>query len=277
MDILLYNPLSRNGKNPKFIKKVSKKINKSGDVLLQNILDIDDVDLYIKGLKDDDRVIIIGGDGTLNRIVNRIYDKTFKQEIYMYRGGTGNDFIRSLKTKKHMVPLKSYIKDLPVAIYNDKEIRFLNGAGIGVDGYVGHLINQSDKKKNQLNYFKHALKAFGVFKPMEATLTLDGKTIHEKRVWLVSVMHGAYYGGGMKVAPMAKRNEKALHVVMLKDIPKWLLIMIFPTIYLGWHPIFKRYVSFYKVDHVALSFKEDAHMQIDGEHDFPVREMICHT
>ena len=273
MDILLYNPLSRNGSNSKFIKKVAKKINKKEDVLLQNILDIDDVDQYIKGLKDNDRVIILGGDGTLNRI----YDKTFKQELLMYRGGTGNDFMRSLKTKKHMVSLEPYIKNLPLAIYNGKEVRFLNGAGIGVDGYVGHLINSSHKKKNQLNYFKHAMKAFKIFKPLEATLICDGKTIHEKRVWLVSVMHGAYFGGGMKVAPMAKRNEKALHVVMLKDIPKWLLILIFPTIYLGWHPIFKKYVSFYKVDQVELSFAEDAHMQIDGEHEFPVRSMTCHT
>lgn len=147
---------------------------------------------------------------------------------------------------------------------------------MGLDGYVGHLVNTSHHKKNKLNYFRQAIKAFGVFQPMEATLELDGNIIKEEKVWLTSVMHGAYYGGGMKVAPKANRNKDYMHVVLVKDVPKWLLVLIFPTIYLGWHTIFKSYISFYQAKDVKITFKEDTHIQVDGEHDFPIKTLECH-
>jgi diacylglycerol kinase (ATP) len=277
MDILLYNPLSRNGQNPKFIQKIARKLSKKGDVRVQNVLDINNPDDFIKSLADEDRVIIVGGDGTLNRIANRIYGQSFNQEIYMYRAGTGNDFMRSVKTKNHMVPLKAYIEHLPHVIYNGKKTHFINGTGIGLDGYVGHLVNTSHHKKNKLNYFRQAIKAFGVFEPMEATIQIDDVVINEKKVWLTSVMHGAFYGGGMKIAPKAKRQKDVFHVVLVKDVPKWLLIFIFPTIYLGWHTIFKSFVKIYPAKYAKMTFTKDTHMQIDGEHDFPIQVIECHV
>lgn len=272
MDILLFNPLSRNGRKEKFIKSIVDHLEGKGNkVSTQNLLDITDVKAFLETLDPHDRLILVGGDGTLNRLANKIYDLEYPNPLYMYQAGTGNDFIRSLKTKEKVVLIKPYLKDLPTVTYENQSQYFLNGAGAGLDGFIGYLVNHSKYKKNKLNYFRHAFEGFAKFKPIEATVTYDGISVSEKKMWFVSVMHAPYFGGGMKIAPKASRNERSLYVVMVKKIPKWLLIFIFPTIYLGWHVIFKRYVSIKRVDHVSIKFEKDTYLQIDGDVMYPVK------
>lgn len=274
MDILLYNPLSRNGKDEKFIQKVVDHLKKDGnEVVSYNILAIEDVETFASGCNFDDRIIIVGGDGTVNRLANRLYDLDFTQDLFMYQAGTGNDFVRSLKTKEKVVPIKKYVKKLPVVYYQETSRHFLNGAGAGLDGYIGHLVNTSKYKKNKLNYFRHAFEGFAKFKRIAAEITIDGKTWREEKVWLASIMNAPYYGGGMKIAPHANRDVNDIHLVVLKDIPKWLLIIIFPTIYLGWHLIFKSFVKVYKGKEVSIKFDKPTYLQIDGDVEYPIENL----
>ncbi|PKK97019.1 MAG: hypothetical protein CVV58_03395 [Tenericutes bacterium HGW-Tenericutes-3] len=273
MDILLYNPLSRNGKNEKFIEKVVKHLKKTGHAVVSyNILAIDDVETFAASCNFDDRIIIVGGDGTVNRLANRLYDLKYPQDLFIYQAGTGNDFVRSLKTKKKVVPIKAHVKKLPKVFYQDSSRYFLNGAGAGLDGYIGHLVNTSRFKKNKLNYFRHAFEGFAKFKPIAAEITVDGKTWREEKVWLASMMNAPYYGGGMKIAPHARRDINDVHLVVLKDIPKWLLILIFPSIYFGWHIIFKSFVKVYKAKEVSLHFDKPTYLQIDGDVEYPITD-----
>lgn len=272
MDIILFNPLSRNGKKEKFIKGIVDHLtNKGNEVKTQNLLDITDVKGFLETLDPHDRLILVGGDGTLNRLANKIYELEYPNPLYMYQAGTGNDFIRSLKTKEKVVLIKPYLKDLPTVTYENQTQYFLNGAGAGLDGFIGYLVNHSKYKKNKLNYFRHAFEGFAKFKPIKATVSYDGVSVTENKMWFVSVMHAPYFGGGMKIAPKASRNERSLYVVMVKKIPKWLLIFIFPTIYLGWHVIFRRYVSIKRVDHVRINFEKDTYLQIDGDVMYPIK------
>lgn len=273
MDILLYNPLSRNGKHEKFIQKIIKSLKKDGrPVVSYSILAIDDVNLFLSGCNEDDRIIIVGGDGTINHLANRIHHLKFTQELCMYQAGTGNDFIRSLKTKDKVVPIKEYLKSLPAVYYQEKKRLFLNGVGGGLDGMIGYLVNHSKYKKNKMNYFRHAFEGFAKFKPVSGTITIDGNTFKENKIWFASMMNSAYFGGGMKIAPKANRLENNLHLVIVKDIPKWLLIIIFPTIYLGWHTIFKKYVKIISGQEIEIIFDKPTYLQIDGDVEYPIEQ-----
>jgi YegS/Rv2252/BmrU family lipid kinase len=274
MDILLYNPLSRNGKNPRFIKKIVSNLEKEGqEVQTFSLLETHDVDVFIKKLQKDDRIIIVGGDGTINRLVNAINHKIILQKIYMYQAGTGNDFVRSLKTKEKLVLISPYIENLPTVTYLQKTRRFLNGVGGGLDGYIAYLVNHSHFKKNKINYFRHSFEGFAKFKPIGAKITIDGKTFHEDKLWLASIMNGAYFGGGMKIAPKANREEDNLHLIIVKNIPKWLLILIFPTIYFGWHIHFKKFVDCYQGKDISFEMDQPIYLQIDGENEYPIQKI----
>lgn len=274
MDILIYNPLSRNGKKEDFIKKIVDQLEKEGrSVHTENVLDIKNVDAFISLLQPEDRVILVGGDGTLNRLVNAIYGKTFTQDLCIYQAGTGNDFVRSIHTKDKIVSIKPYMNRIPTLSYKHKKQYFLNGAGIGMDGYIVRLVNSTKGKKTRFNYLMNTLKGFILFKPMKMAFQIDGIDYKDDKVWLASVMNAPYFGGGMMIAPDANRNDDELTLVLVRKIPKLMLFLIFPTIYSGKHVRFKKWVKVYKGKQFKLTFEKETYMQVDGEDEYPVKEI----
>lgn len=273
---LLYNPLSKNGKTDKLTKKIKKYLHKKGHTTdVGSLLEIIDVGAYIKTLKDDDSVVILGGDGTIRYLANAIRNYDVKQNIYtVKKGGTGNDFVRSLKSKEKLILINDYIKDIP-KVFNDEEPEkcFLNSVGMGLDATVCEMVNASKKGKSNSNYFKSTYNAFKISKPFNLDITIDGQHLNVSKTWFALVTNGAYFGGGMKISPKSDRMDDILEIVIIKDIPKWLLVIIFPTIYLGIHKIFRKYVNFYKGKHVIMEVKEGQYVQHDGESYYPVNKV----
>lgn len=266
MDVILYNPLSKAGNNKKIAEKIVKKLNKKNiETEIVDITKIDDVNEFLITHQKAKRFIIVGGDGTLNVLANTIKDVNIKQDIYLYKAGSGNDFARSLKQKGKLISIKEYFYNLPVVKFEDKEKVFLNGIGLGLDGLVVYKVNQSKAKNNKANYFKNAIIGFKEYKPNVSKVIVNNKTIDIKKTWFVAVMNDKYFGGGMKLAPKASRDKNELSLVIVKDVPKWLLFLIFPTIYLGIHTMFKRYIKIIKTNEVSITFEESQYLQIDGE------------
>ncbi len=131
---ILYNPLSRNGNNDKLLNKIKNKVKKRFNTDNINLVNFFNLNLenFINELKEDDKVILVGGDGTLNFAANYLKDKKIDNDFYLYKAGTGNDFGRCFKGE--LVKLNDYITNLPKVIVNDHEYVYLNGCGIGVDG-----------------------------------------------------------------------------------------------------------------------------------------------
>ncbi len=268
---LLYNPLSSRGKNAKVARELEKMLAKQ-DFLVrtQNLLTIKDVDAFVQSLTKDHKVVIIGGDGTLHRIVNSVNLSLIVCEVYLYRAGSGNDFIRSLEQKGQFIKINDYLKTFPTLTTEHGKSLMINGAGIGLDGMVCARVNRSKELKNKSNYFKNALISFFKFKPVSAEIMIDGQMISEKKLWFATTMYAAYFGGGMKIAPLKQRLDGKIQLVLVKDIPRWLLLVIFPTIYLGWHRFFKRFVNIYDANEVSVKITEPSYLQVDGEDQYPV-------
>ena len=265
MDIIVFNPKSRNGDSKKFIEHIKKSLKKRHHaVVVKNILDIDDVDAFLGGLHDDDRIIIIGGDGTIHRMVNTLDLSSIKQQVLMVRGGTGNDFLRSLNQKTTLISIKDHLRQLPKVDVKGHTYNFINGVGLGLDGRVGYDIEHGGKKKTKLSFFAATLKAFKDHQPNQMTFQFMNQTRTYERVWMASVMYGSTFGGGMKIAPKANRGDR-LHVVIIKDCPKWLLFFIFPLIYIGKHVWFKSYVEIIETQDVHIQSSVELHGEVDGE------------
>lgn len=271
MTIILYNPLSSKGKNKHIANKLCDKYKKKGlEVGVKNLLEIADVSAFIASLKDDDKVIICGGDGTLHRIINTVDLSQIKQELFLYKGGSGNDFIKSLPLKGKIVKVNDYVKEFPVLDIDTGLIKVANGAGVGLDGMVCARVNKSKELKNRSNYFKNTLISFFKFKPTDAKFLVDGKEFEYKKVWLASVMYGDCFGGGMKIASGKKRNDGEVQLIILKGVPRIILFAIFPTIYLGWHKALKRIVKVFNAKSVEVWLKDPSYMQVDGETHYPI-------
>ena len=267
MYYILYNPLSSNGTSKKHVKKIEEKLKE--DNCEYDILDLveiaKNINPYVERIHRDDKLIIVGGDGTLHRFVNGIRYIQNNCEVFLYRGGTGNDFGREFP-KEMFINITEHIKNLPVVKVNEKEELFLNGCGFGVDGAVCNMVNDTHNKKKGLNYFKSAILLLKNFTRYNLEIEVDGVKHTYKKVWFTVVNNGKYFGGGMKVTPESDRTDRILEACIIHSVSFWKLVLIFPLIFIGKHMWFKEVgISVIKGQHFKLEANAPQIFQTDGE------------
>ena len=265
----LYNPLASNMSGQEKAFTLSDFFPKNSF----DFFDIRNVDFadFSKQLKKDDTIIVCGGDGTLNRFINSVYDLNLENEILYYATGTGNDFLRDIGTAVEDGPVKvnDYISNLPVVTVNGNSYRFINGVGYGIDGYcceVGDNLRIKGAKK--INYSSIAIKGLLFhYKPTNATVTVDGVSYKFKKVWIAPTMSGRYYGGGMNPAPGQHREDRQKHVSLslLFGSGKLKTLMMFPSLFKGEHIKYENNVKVFEGKHITVEFDRPTPLQIDGE------------
>lgn len=267
---ILFNPLARNCIKEKQILKVEKKASKyfkTSDTKKVSLLEIKDYDRFINQLKNEDIVLILGGDGTLHNIVNKVnLDDYPHDNIYLIKSGTGNDFLRSLKErKKKFIKITKYLKNLPTANINGKSLKFLNGIGIGLDGFICYLVEEQKKEKSKGNFLKIMNYAFKRHKKFPLTITVDGKTHTFKDVWFCAVMNSKYFGRGMKVSPNSNREKPELRAIVIHKASK--VTFFFKMLYIYSTGIlkFKKFVSELVGSDIKVEAEIPQHVQVDGE------------
>ncbi len=276
--LILFNPKSNRGKSNDTVKKCANKLKKNGHTVESgSLLDIKDVGAYLSNLDKAVKIIIIGGDGTLHYLANALMPFEVVNDLYIVRkAGTGNDFLRSIKKKEKgsLIRINDYIKDLPYELEaSGKKRYFINSVGVGLDAYTCYLVGGSIQGKTQGSYLKSAYKAFKETKKHNITLTIDGVKKEHKNVWLTLIANSPYVGGGMKISPKSKREDDILEAVVVKDASKFVVFLILPSIYLGFHKIFKKYVKFYQGKHFILESELDNYIQYDGEPSYPMKRV----
>jgi diacylglycerol kinase family enzyme len=235
-----------------------------------SITDIKDLRAFFDDLGLYDDVVIFGGDGTLNRVINELSDHLLRNDIYYYPCGTGNDFARDVGSAcaRKPIMINDYIKNLPTVTVNGKQHKFINGVGFGIDGYcceVGDLLKSQHKYPN---YTGIAIKGLLFhFNPVNATVIVDGQKHDFKKVWIAPTMFGRYYGGGMMPTPMQNRNaaDKNVSLMVFHGSGKLKTLAIFPSIFKGEHIKNKKHVVILQGKNITVNFDRLAPLQIDGE------------
>lgn len=263
---IIYNPISGNKSGESCAKELQKRLG------ARECIDMTAIESYADFFAEheDASIIICGGDGTLNRFLNDISDIEIKSSICFYPCGSGNDFFRDIEADKNeVVCIDKYITNLPVCTVGNKEFKFINGVGYGIDGYcceVGDKLRlESDKP---INYTGIAIKGLLFhYKPTNAKITVDG-VVHEfKKVWIAPTMHGRYYGGGMMPTPEQDRlnEEGTLSVMIFHDTTSIQTLMIFPSIFKGEHVKKDKKVTVLSGKEITVEFSSPRPLQIDGE------------
>lgn len=223
----------------------------------------------ICALSADDRVLICGGDGTIMRLANALDGAQYQASIYLWKSGTGNDFLRDLGMNEQNEPvlLNPYLTGLPKVKIDGKTYLYINGIGFGLDGTVCEVTDalkaQGVKK---IDYTKESIKLLlGGFKCPSGTVTVDGESKHYKKIWLASAMYGQYYGGGMRVAPEQVRGGNSLTCCVWHSTGKLATLMHFPKIFKGEHVKYKKSIDMFTGRKITVEFDKPTALQIDGE------------
>ena len=258
MKYYLFNPLANNGLRPELGENVE-------------LVDATKTDFpdFFDSLKEEDEVVLIGGDGTINYLVNHYDCSKLKNKIWLLANGTGNDFLNDINEKPDReIELNRYLTDLPTVRVKDIERKFINNMGFGIDGYCCEVADQIKEKtpNKKIDYTGIAVKGLLFhFKPCHASIEVDGKTYEFDDVWLAPAMKGKYYGGGMKIAPDQDRFSDHLTVVVYKTRSKLKALINFPSIFEGKHIEKKDLVKIIEGKKIHVKFSRPCAAQIDGD------------
>lgn len=267
---ILFNPHAGNGNGESFARNLleyydGKKLEFVDMTKIESHKD------FLSSLDSDEKIVVAGGDGTLHRFVNDIYDIERKNDIYYYAAGSGNDFLVDLGKKKGAEPflINQYIEKLPLATVGGKSFRFLNNMSFGIDGYCceeGDRIRQKTTKP--VNYTSIAIKGLLFkYRPTNAKITLDGVTREYEKVWLAPAMNGRFCGGGMMLAPNQDRlaHERKLSFLIMHGAGCLKTLTMFPSVFTGTQEKYSKYVQIITAKSISVEFDRPVAAQIDGE------------
>lgn len=264
---VLYNPLSGNVKERETEETISALL-KDDTCEFYDITKVSYPEFF-KTLSPDDKILLVGGDGTINRFVNETKGLSRKNSVYYYAAGNGNDFWTDIGRKRGDAPecIDKYLENLPTVTVNGKDYSFINGIGYGIDGYCCETGDRLKAAGKKVNYTSIAVKGLLFhFKPKNATVIVDGETYTFKKTWIAPSMIGRYYGGGMIPTPAQDRlGDGSLSICLMHGAGKIRTLLVFPKIFSGEHIKKQKLVKVLKGNEITVKFDKPCALQIDGE------------
>ena len=178
------------------------------------------------------RVISVGGDGTLNAIAAGLAGTDVPLGIVAM--GSGNGYARSQK-----LPLKpdqalrraltGTVKPMDVCYLN--EHLFLGTAGIGFDARVAHEFDRS-KARGMWNYLRITLKEIIGAAPMRVTVKANNETV-ECEVLMLVFANTREFGNGVAISPVSMPDDGLAELQCVSKPSFFPLLKAFYDVYTG--------------------------------------------
>lgn len=170
------------------------------------------IDSQVTDLKDTEHIVFgVGGDGTVNLLLNRIYGT--KNILGIIPVGSGNDFYKILSKSN-----STYTK---VDIGRVNNNYFINTACFGIDAEVAANTEIMKQWKIPTSQLYNASILYTFFKYKNRDLHFYNDTINETgKFATLAVCNGEYYGGGYHIAPKAKFDDGLFDIYFAGNLKK---------------------------------------------------------
>lgn len=226
------------------------------------------------------KVIIVGGDGTMNEVVNGIFIqescKSDKVVLGMISVGTGNDW-----SKMYNIPIeyegairtikegRTKMQDAGKIVYTvngqTSQRYFVNIAGLGFDASVVKKANlEKDKGKGgKSSYYKALLNSLFEYDTSNTKVTVD-KEDTENDTFSISIGIGKFSGGGMIQTPEAVLDDGLLDITVIQSMTKFEVVRSLKKLFDGSildHPKIRSY----KGRQIRIESDPDINLEADGE------------
>ena len=244
MHIFIINPKAGNGRGIELIPRlneIKEKIiyvtKEKGDAT-KFLLDV--ASKYPNSI-----VYSVGGDGTLNEVVNGIYDTNCSLHIVPF--GSGNDYNRIIKS--------IYEEKVDIGDVNGR--KFINIASIGIYADIVDEVNKDTN--NFLKYQRNILKQLIFYKKKEISIAEKQKLIN-----ILTVCKGKYYGNGVPINPNYNLNNHLFNLIEASNLSNLEMLKCFLKIFQEKHLDYPK-VNISCVTNLQINSKIPILCNVDGE------------
>ncbi|MBT8292529.1 MAG: diacylglycerol kinase family lipid kinase [Eudoraea sp.] len=225
-----------------------------------------------------DYMVAVGGDGTLNEVINGMLQSNIPTNEYPTIGllplGSANDFARTAGISNSIEALIELIQsnsskkiDLgKIIIQQTRETRyFINIAGIGLGAEIAQNLEQSSSVLGPgFNYFRHIIKGFLSYVKKEVSCT--SRTWQWKgRLLQMTVANGRYFGNAICIAPDARITDGLFQVSIFGDLSIWDYLKNYGNLKKG-VKINLPQVCYHNTREVLLQSTDSCSIEADGEY-----------
>lgn len=244
--------------------------------------------------KSGDMLCVLGGDGTINEVINVLHrndsatndtgstiGSSSNLSLAYLPTGSSNDLARALHISTSSKELISRIKkpiensaDLgTVTTGSKRQRRFCVSCGIGLDAAVCKEALDSKLKDvlNRLGLGKLTYAGIAIKQLISSPLANchiildDGSIKHfDKLLFAVAMIH-PYEGGGIKMAPMADCRDGKFDIMVIAGLRKWRALYLLPLAFFGLHTNAKN-VYFFKSRTLTIKTDTPLVVHADGEY-----------
>lgn len=228
-----------------------------------------------------DLVVSVGGDGTMNEVVNGFFENdeiiNIDAKLAVFSRGTGCDFIKSFGIKKGFDDFIKIIErnqfqklDVGKANFIDASGQavskyFLNISDVGLGGETTRRVNKTKKHlKGHLAFYIGAMLTIFKYRNKKIEVQIDDEIVKNEKINSVIVANAKYFGGGMYISPESEANDGFLDIIIIGDFTTFELIRDFHLIYKGKHLTHPK-VYHYKGKKVKIKSEPVALLELDGE------------
>lgn len=270
--LLLVNPYSGSGKSLAACEYLKKQLADYtfNTIVSQykghfvNFLNKEDLNQY-------EKIIIFGGDGTMHEVTNGIAEKGLTPPLLLFPCGGGkalNHDINNLNWESSLQKFKAnntkLIDIFKLQFANSTDTQPLYGFNVIGWGLVSY-INATAEKLRWVGGLRYSLAAIiHIFKnpSFEAKVVVDDE-VFTGNFCFVLACNTQHTGKAMKIAPLAVLDDGLLDVLVIKHVPFYHLLRLFPLIFSGKH-IHSPLVIYKKARKFSID-AEPLSLVLDGE------------
>jgi YegS/Rv2252/BmrU family lipid kinase len=209
-------------------------------------------------------IIAVGGDGTLQEVINGL--NNIDINIGIIPVGTGNDFVRAMNIpiepqKALNTLIGGHIKQIDAGKVGERI--FHNGVGIGFDAWVVYESLKIKMLRGHAIYLYSIIKTLKNYKAPLMELKFNDKSV-TKKLFLITVGNGTSLGGGIKLTPFAKMDDGLLDLNIIQDVNKFKILQNLLKAYSGEHVNMPE-VTVDKCKSIVVKSDEGLAVHADGE------------
>lgn len=270
---VLLNPHARTGRAGQLWPHLKKQLEKHTQIQLGFTQTIAEALQFVRQIPVGSRLVVVGGDGTLNQMLGAILERSLELGLVPY--GSGNDTARAIglhhltwqQALWHALEAPATAYDIGWVEATDqangtglRALPFISSFSVGFDANVGYRAMVGPKGLGGLpRYVLAALKEWLSMRHWPLVVQCDGKDIHSGNTVMATSLNTPTYGGGQRLMPNATVNDGLLNLMLVKDLSRSATLVGLLALAMG-----------HRLNRPQVSVLPYSCLSVTSEHLFPI-------